>query len=362
MEEKDKLELEEFIEKLKGIKGRHTELITVYIPAGFNINAVAKQIEQEKSTAVNIKSKNTRKNVLDALERISRHLKLVKDLPKNGLAIFAGNVSEKEGQSEIELWSIEPPLPINIRLYRCNHEFVLEPLEEMLKVSEVYGLLVIDRKDATIGLLEGKQVKVLRKLTSGVPGKQKSGGQSAARFSRITEGMAKEFYRRVADAMKECFFNLPRLEGILIGGPVPTKDDFLKEGELVTALKDKIIGIRDIGYADEHGLELLVEASFDVLAQQEIIHEKKLLEKFFYELAKNPSKTTYGLSNVKKVLNYGAVETLILSKKLSKKILKEYEKLAQDISAKVKLVSVETPEGKQFWSLGGAGALLRFAI
>ena len=32
--------------------------------------------------------------------------------------------------------------------------------------------------------------------------------------------------------------------------------DFLKEGQLVTAVKEKDIGIRDIGYANEHGLDL----------------------------------------------------------------------------------------------------------
>ena len=50
-------------------------------------------------------------------------------------------------------------------MYRCDQTFVLEPLKEILQIEEVYGLLVIDRKDATIGLLEGKQIKVLRKLT-----------------------------------------------------------------------------------------------------------------------------------------------------------------------------------------------------
>ena len=81
----------------------------------------------------------------------------------------------------------------------------------MLEVSELYGLLVIDRKEATIGLLEGKRIDVLQKMTSGIPSKVRAGGQSSQRFHRITEGLTKEFYKRIADEMKKVFFNMKKL-------------------------------------------------------------------------------------------------------------------------------------------------------
>jgi peptide chain release factor subunit 1 len=360
MDDKEKFKLEELIEELGSLRGRHTELVTVYIPAGFNINTVTKQLDAEASTASNIKSKSTRKNVLDALERISRELKLYKQTPPNGMALFCGNVSPTEGQEDIKLWVIEPPQPLKVRLYRCDQVFVLDPLKEMVEVSEVYGLLVMDRKEATIGLLEGKQIKVLRKMTSGVPGKYKAGGQSSVRFERIREGLAKEFYRRIAVEMKELFFDMPKLKGILVGGPIPTKEDFLKEGNLVTALKEKVIGVKDIGYSDEHGLKLLVEASQDVLSQQEIIHEKKLLENFFMLLGKSPEKVAYGKEPVEKAFQYGAVQTLIISKKVDKQVMHSMIEKAESISAEVEIVSTDTPEGEQFYSLSGIGAILRF--
>ncbi len=356
-----KVELEELIEELEKIKGSHTELVSVYIPAEQNINTVSRQIEDEKGTASNIKSKATRKNVEDALESISRELKLYKKTPKNGMVIFCGNTSKKEGQNNINLWAIEPPLPLRIRLYRCDKEFVLEPLKEMVEVEEVYGLVALDRKEATLALLEGKNVKILRKLTSGVPGKQRAGGQSSQRFERLTEGMVKEFFRRIAQSMKEAYFDLEKLKGIILGGPIPTKEDFVKEGQLVTKLKDKIIGLRDLGYADEHGIGLLVEASYDILEEQEIIKEKKLLEKFFERLGKG-DRASYKKIDVEKALKYGAVETLILSKNLTKIQRKEFEEKAKEISSGVEIVSNETDEGKQFWNLGGVGALLRFEV
>ena len=68
-------ELQEIVEELAGIRGRHTELVTVLVPAGANIYTVVDQLEAEKSTARNIKSKTTQKNVIEALERAVRQLR-----------------------------------------------------------------------------------------------------------------------------------------------------------------------------------------------------------------------------------------------------------------------------------------------
>ena len=65
MEDKEKLKLEEFIEELESKRGRHTQLVTVMIPAGFNLSQVVRQLEAEKSTAANIKAKATRSAVID---------------------------------------------------------------------------------------------------------------------------------------------------------------------------------------------------------------------------------------------------------------------------------------------------------
>lgn len=359
---KERDKLEEFIQEMKSKRARHTELITVLVPAGFDINIITKQLESEKSTAANIKSTTTRKNVQEALESLIRVTKGMKQAPKNGVGLFAGNVSQTEGQKEMITRAFEPPEELGVRLYRCDQTFVIDPLEEMLEVKEIYGLIVIDRKEASIGLLIGKKIKLLQHFDSFVPGKTTKGGQSSARYGRIREGLAKEFFRKVADAVKTEFFNLKNLKGILVGGPGPTKEDFLKEGNLVTKLSDLVLGVKDIGDADEAGLELLVEASEDLLSEQEIVHERKLLEKFFNMLGKEKDKTAYGKEAVNKALEFGAVEKLILSKKLPKKDIKIFEKKAAETSVEVELVSVDSDDGVQFWNLGGVGAMLRFKI
>ena len=348
MKAREKDKLEEFVERIKAYRARHTELITVLVPAGFDINLITKQLESERSTASNIKSTGTRKNVQDALESLIRICKGMKQAPPNGLGLFAGNVSKTEGQEDFITESFEPPEELNIRLYRCDQTFVVEPLEEMLEVKEIYGLIVIDRKEAALGLLIGKKIKMVQHFDSFVPGKTTKGGQSSARYARIREGLAKEFFRKVAEEAKNEFFNLKNLKGLLVGGPGPTKEDFLKEGNLVTKLSDLILGVKDIGYADEHGLGLLVEVSEDILAEQEIIKEK--------------NKTAYGKEAVEKALEFGAVDKLLLSKKLKKSEIKKFEKKAQETSVEIEMVSVDTDDGVQFWNLGGIGAMLRFKI
>src|SRR3972149_3920068 len=141
-----KEELEELVEELAGYRARATELITVYIPMGQNIYTVADQLEAEKSTAKNIKSTGTRKNVGNALDKITRILKDYKKTPENGLVLFCGNVSPTESQEDLQIWAVETPMPLKVRMYRCDKEFILDPLREMLAVKEVFGLLVMDRK------------------------------------------------------------------------------------------------------------------------------------------------------------------------------------------------------------------------
>ncbi len=355
-------ELEEVVEELEKHRGKHTELITVYISAGYDVNSVQKQLEGEKATAKNIKSTATRKNVVDALDKIVRHLKTLKKTPENGLALFCGNVSQVEGQVDLELWDVEPPMPLKIRLYRCDKEFVLESLKAMLEVSEVFGLLVMDRKEATIGLLEGKRIETLQKMTSGIPSKVRAGGQSSQRFHRITEGLTKEFYKRIAEEMKKIFFDMPKLKGILVGGPIPTKDEFLDGDYLVTRLKEKVIGRIDIGGSDESGLKELVIKSQDILADQEIIYEKQLMEKYFETLGEKPDMATLKEEDTRAALKYGAVETLFLSKDIDKVLAKELKSLAKNIGSKVEIISIDTEEGQQFKNLEGIGSILRFAV
>ena len=104
------------------------------------------------------------------------------------------------------MWSIEPPVTLNTRIYRCDKTFVLDLLEDMLETKEVYGLVVLGRRDANIAFLKGKTIIPLQKTHSEVPGKIRAGGQSAKRYAKNTELAAKAHYKKVAGYVKDQFF------------------------------------------------------------------------------------------------------------------------------------------------------------
>ena len=118
--EEQRYKLKKLVAELSKLRGRHTELVTVYVPAGANLIDTVNQLRNEQGTAENIKSKGTRKNVVSALEKILQHLKLYPKTPVNGLAVFCGNVSEHEGADDIRLWAVEPPDKLEVKRYWCD--------------------------------------------------------------------------------------------------------------------------------------------------------------------------------------------------------------------------------------------------
>ena len=360
--EKQKHQLKKFIKEIESYRGKHTELVSVYIPQGYDMIKIIQHLDQEKGTATNIKSAATRKNVIDSLERMTQHLRLFKKTPENGLAVFSGNVAEREGKQDFKVWSIEPPVPVKTRMYRCDKEFVVDLLRDMLEIKEIYALVIVDRRDANIALLKGKSIVPVLKTHSEVPGKTKAGGQSAARFERIREGAKIEHFKKVAEYMKEQFLGNKELKGIIVGGPGPTKYDFIDSGYITTEVRNKIIAIKDLSYTGEFGLQELVDKSQDVLSKEGITEEKQLMGKFFEVLAKNPAKVSYGEAEVMKNLKLGAADILLLSESLEDEKIEAFEKEAGLVGTTVKIISIETREGVQLKELGKVAAMLRYEV
>lgn len=386
---------------MEAIRGRHTELVSVYVPSGYNLNEIANQIYTEKSTASNIKSKSTRKNVLDALEKIIQHLRIFKQTPANGLIVFCGNVSKVEGKDDLKIWSFEPPEKMNTKVYWCDQVFVLDPLREMITEKEVYGLIVLDSSEADIGILYGKKITPVKHIDSLVAGKAIKGGMSQRRYDRIREEAINEYFKELASIASDTFLKQKELKGIIIGGPGPIKDQFVKGEFLNHQLIPKIIGLKDIGYTGEHGFEELVQRSEDLLKEAAVMKERQLLQKFLTELQKG-GNVVYGYTQTIEALNLGMIDIFLVSEAFdwvrvklkcdntheTEKDLPESEierqvcdvcgqslkvedkdylgellsEKAQNFGTTVEIISTDTQEGMQFKQLGGIGGFLRYKI
>lgn len=395
----DPVKAKKLVEMLASIKGRHTELVTVYVPAGYNINESIGQLNQESGTAINIKSKSVRNNVVDALGKIVQQLRQYKKTPENGVAVFCGNVSPHEGKVDLQLWVIEPPEPLKVKLYWCDQRFDTAPLQDMFEEKDIYGLMVFDSKEATFATLKGKKVDILQNLDSIVPSKMRAGGQSAQRFERVRDGMLNDFMKKIGDYFRSCFES-DKIKGVIMGGPGPLKEIWLEGDFISDDLKKKIIGVRNVGYTNEVGIEELLNSVDDILKEASAVKEKNLMKRFFDELYRTGGKATYGLEKVFKSIEMGAADLVLVTEKpiyeeveyvcscgfSEKKLVKIVEKNEQKCpkcgnllrvigtmdfieylaekaattGASVVTVSTDTPEGEAFYNIGGIGAMLRF--
>ncbi|MDW8011066.1 MAG: peptide chain release factor aRF-1, partial [Sulfolobales archaeon] len=290
-----------------------TTLLSLYVPPGRPVGDVVNLLRQELSITENIKLKRTKSKVQFALEAAIERLLKIPKIPRNGLVIFAGE-DDDTGETTVLLFS--PPEPVKVFFYRTDKYFHTEFLESMVEESDVYGLIVIERDEATLGLLKGGAIVVLDELEAYIPGKHSKGGWSQRRFDRIIEEMVEEFYKKVGEKASSYFIPLlevGKLKGVVVGGPGYSKTDFVKGNYLDYRLQKIVVGSPlDVSSQGEPGLRELVEKAREYIKETKYHRVREVLEKFKYHLAKDDGLATYGELEIAKSLELGAVETLIV--------------------------------------------------
>src|SRR5688572_15155171 len=316
----EKYKFRRALEAIEASQGRGTELVSVYVPPERPIFEVTNYLRSELSQSSNIKSAGTRKHVTQAIESAMQRLKAYRMPPPTGLVIFTGHKQIGADQTEMVTFVLEPPEAVASFLYRCDSKFYTEPLHEMLAEKEVYGLVVIDWSEATLGLLRGKRIEAIKNLQSQVPSKHRMGGQSARRFERGHDIAVHEWYKKIGDLMTEAFLTRPDLKEIIIGGPGYSKEEFATGDYLHHELKKKVLPtFLDTGYTDEYGLRELVEKSRDILSGLDLMREKDLVQRLMNEIRKEEAGlASYGEDQVRHALGLGAVDTLLISEGLRK--------------------------------------------
>lgn len=330
--------------------------------------------------------------------------------PESGLAIFTGVTSDSGHKDfKLESYIFEPKDPISRKLYVCDNRFHVEHLIEKLDEKEIFALLAIDSAKATIATLQGDRVQIIKSTRSGAAKKHRKGGQSSVRYARLRVEAIARYLKRVADEMKQFFIEEAKyeLKGIILGGPGQTKEQVVEYFD--PRLKEKVVGIKDLGYGgDTGGVNELVASSDDILEGIAIMEEKKLVQKFKNALLEG--KANYGEQEVRENLLAGAVEVLLISesvdlirliatcnncKNVVEKTLKPEEvdnyisltqknqcescrnvnweitkrdlildlgSLAEKTSTDIEVISSQTEEGRQIQSFGGICAILRYAL
>ncbi|XP_058223726.1 phospholipase D alpha 1-like [Rhododendron vialii] len=89
-------------------------------------------------------------------------------------------------------------------------------------------------------------------------------------------------------------------------------------------LQAKILNVVDVSYGGENGFNQAIELSSEILSNVKFIQEKRLMGKYFEEISQDTGKYVFGVEDMLKTLEMGAVETLIVWENLdiNRRVLK----------------------------------------
>ncbi|WP_225332665.1 Vms1/Ankzf1 family peptidyl-tRNA hydrolase [Halomicrobium urmianum] len=370
------------VEELAEYRAGDDHLLTLAVPPDEPVGATLEHVEEDAAEAEYLDSGSTDEARRRALER-ARHL--LHDYeesgtPEHGLVAYVGVV---DGDLVEETFD-DLPSPVDEAEFVSDNEFDTGPLERTTGESRHYGLLVVERGGAALGYLDGDAVEHVETVESQVMGKTNAGGQSAQRFERERRRQKEEFFDEVGEEVGREFLDgrsgadeargdaaesgdgdgdgLP-IDGLLVGGTTVTVDDFLDGDHLDYRLGDAVAGQYAVEYASERGLHQLVERARDELEAAEGRPARDALDDFFSALEDDGEPVAYGPEETCEALEYGAVDTVLVSETLPAEDVREYEQAAEEEGGDLVVIPTGFDRGARFESaFGGVGALLRFKI
>ena len=348
------MDLEITMENLRARRGAANSLVTLYLPPDRPVHATIEALRAEQAQAANIKSKITRRGVERALHRLI-HLVQTAPSSNNGWVFAAGETAGQGGRAEFVDAIIEAPRRLSSYAYRCGNTFDLAPLERMLQPERCVALIAIDRRDVALGLWSGSDVELVYEDESQVPGKHHRGGQSAQRFERLTEQAALEWYRRVAQHVREALQPMTgKLDALLVGGPGMSKQAWLTTSNLNHELRALAQPPIDIGYAGVDGLRDLARHAAAWASQDALARQTRDLEVFFEAVAKE-GRVEYGEPAVLEAVRSGRARRVLVARGHD-------EVVAAARAAGVEVIRVveATESGRMFARAFGAGAFVHY--
>jgi peptide chain release factor subunit 1 len=154
----------------------------------------------------------------------------------------------------------------------------------------------------------------LYKFTVDLPKKHGRGGQSSVRFARLRMEKRHNYVRKVAEVATQLFIkdNMPNVTGLILAGLADFKNDLNNSDMFDPRLKKIVVQVVDTCYGFENGFNQAIELAAETLRNTKFIQEKKLISRFFDEIAQDSGKVCYGIKESLYALENGAVNTLIV--------------------------------------------------
>lgn len=220
-------------------------------------------------------------------------------------------------------------------------------------------LCAADYGNATIALLKEFGIEYLSDLSKSLPGKREDA-------KKLYEKSREEYLSELAKILDE-LSRTKNINKIAFGGVGFLTENFRKTLEKFPKLKNKIQLFKISAYGKNGVNELIKRGAVEkVVKGSRIAKETSMVEKFFEQVSKE-NLATYGIKEVKKAVEYSAVEILLISDKYieelkEKEKFEELDKLMESVEkqgGEIMIISDEHESGERFSDMK-IGALLRF--
>ena len=204
---------------------------------------------------------------------------------------------------------------MNQFLYYCDNKFHTEPLRALLEDDDKFGFIVVDGNGSLFGMVQGNARTVLQKISVDLPKKHGRGGQSAVRFRRLREEKRHNYLRKVSELAVTHFISndRPNCTGLILAGSANFKNELSHSGMFDQRLSAVVIKIVDVSYGGENGFNQAIQLAGEALTNVKFVQEKKLVSKFFEEIALDSGLICFGVEDTMRCLiEAAAIETLMI--------------------------------------------------
>jgi len=234
--------------------------------------------------------------------------------------------------------------------------FQVEKIKQASVETKKILICILDRDNACFGLLKKQGFSLLSEIKGDVEKKAD------------LKMKAGNFYAEVIKKLYD-YAERYKIENIILASPAFWKEDLMKNIKN-DEIKKKITLATCSCSGKEAIDEVLKRPEVkNVLSQQRVAKELKLVEALLEEISKN-NLAVYGLNETEKAVNAGAVEKLLVTDKLIQKTRAEnkFEKIDQlmknteSMKGTVNIIGSDHDGGKKLDGLGGMGAILRYKL
>ena len=134
------------------------------------------------------------------------------------------------------------------------------------------------------------------------------------RFARLREEKRHAYTVKVCEMATQHFIsdNKPNVRGLILAGSANVKFDVEESDRFDKRLLGIKIATIDVSYGMEQGLNQAISLGADSLLNVKFVHEKKIIGKFFDEIAMDTGMIVFGVEDTMKALDLRNLDMIML--------------------------------------------------